>query len=218
LRRAFLKAGRYKLYREQISSLYIFGYGLFRKLFLNMGKEMKERRIIESHDDIFYLSKEEIDTILENIDSPDINRFLEIIQKRKKEMEETKDIVLPPVIYGEDAPITENGRTKNHAGTGTSSGSYTGKTRVVRRTSDFASVTKGDVILIPFSDVSWTPVLTRAGAIVSETGGMLSHCSIIARELGIPALVSVPNACSLENGLTVTVDGSNGILTVHDYE
>ena len=74
------------------------------------------------------------------------------------------------------------------------------------------------MLLIPFSDVSWTPVLAKAGAIVSETGGMLSHCSIIAREMGIPAMVSVPNGCAIGNGLTVTVNGSNGVLTVHDYE
>jgi phosphohistidine swiveling domain-containing protein len=47
---------------------------------------------------------------------------------------------------------------------------------------------------------------------------MLSHCSIIARELGIPALVSVDNACSCLGSKDVTVDGSNGIITVHDYE
>ncbi|MCK7540474.1 MAG: PEP-utilizing enzyme [Marinilabiliales bacterium] len=66
--------------------------------------------------------------------------------------------------------------------------------------------------------MSWTPVLAKAGAIVSETGGMLSHCSIIAREMGIPAMVSVPNACAIGSGHRVTVNGSNGILTVHDYE
>ena len=73
-------------------------------------------------------------------------------------------------------------------------------------------------VIIPFSDVSWTPILTIAGAIVSETGGLLSHCSIIAREMGIPALVSVENACATGSGLRATVDGSNGILTIHDYE
>ncbi|MDZ7633587.1 MAG: PEP-utilizing enzyme [Bacteroidales bacterium] len=83
---------------------------------------------------------------------------------------------------------------------------------------DFEGVKRGDVVLIPFSDVSWTPVLVKAGAIVSETGGMLSHCSIIAREMGIPAMVSVPNACAIGSGHRVTVNGSNGILTVHDYE
>jgi len=218
LLRTYRKAGRFKLYREQISSFYIYGYGLFRKLFMNIGKELTVKGLIESEDDIFYLKKEEIDTILNDFDSSQEISFKALIQNRKSEMEETKDILLPQAIYGEEAPILERGEVKNHYGTGTSSGSYSGKTRVVQRTDDFDSVRKGDVLLIPFSDVSWTPVLVKAGAIVSETGGMLSHCSIIAREMGIPALVSVENACSIGNGLNVTADGSNGILTIHDHE
>lgn len=218
LLRKYSKAGRFKVYREQISSLYIYGYGLFRKLFLELGQFFTEKSILQSKYDIFYLLKEEIDNVIDHIDSIQISHFQEQIQKRRQEMEETKDIVLPMVIYGEEAPILASGKVKNLSGTGTSSGSYSGKTRVVKKIEDFGSVSKGDVLLIPFSDVSWTPVLTRAGAIVSETGGLLSHCSIIARELGIPALVSVENACLLGNGLNVTVDGSNGILTIHDYE
>jgi pyruvate,water dikinase len=218
LYKAYLKAGRYKVYREQISSLFIYGYGLFRKLFLFLGKEIASKGAIENENDIFYLRKDEIDSILEHFGYPDNSRFHEVIEKRKIEMEDTKDIVLPPVIYGEEAPMPETGRSRNHSGTGTSSGAYTGKTRVVKSIQDVDNVIQGEVLLIPFSDVSWTPILVRAGAIVSETGGMLSHSSIIARELGIPALVSVPNACSLGDGLTVTVNGSNGILTIHDYE
>jgi len=53
---------------------------------------------------------------------------------------------------------------------------------------------------------------------VAESGGILSHCSIIAREMGIPALVSVENACGIKNNTRLTVDGSNGILTIHDNE
>ncbi len=218
LRRIYKKAGNFKVYREQISSLFIYGYGQFRKIFIKLGKDMKRRGIIDSEYDIFYLRKEEIDAALEKIETSQINRYKDIIQKRKNEMEETKDIVLPAVIYGEEAPILERGKVKNHSGISTSSGTYSGKTRVVKRSDDFDAVMKGDILLIPFSDVSWTPILVKAGAIVSETGGMLSHCSIIAREMGIPALVSVENACSLGSGLTAKVDGSNGVLTILDYE
>lgn len=218
LRKTYFKAGKYKVYREQISSLFIYGYGLFRHFFLNLGEKLSENGIISSKYDIFYMSKEEIDTAVENTFSSRHITFDEIIQKRKQEMADTKGIVLPQVIYGEEPPIVEKGRIKNHYGLGTSSGSYTGITRVVKGTEDFDSVNKGDVVLVPFSDVSWTPVLIKAGAIVSETGGLLSHCSIIAREMGIPALVSVENACFIGNDLTVTIDGSNGILTIHDYE
>jgi len=218
LRKAYLRAGRFKVYREQISSLYIYGYGLFRRLFLLAGNEMVSNGIIDSSDDIFYLTRTEVEEIMKN-PAPSVgNEYRQRVVLRRNEMEETRDIVLPVVIYGEEAPPPETGKSRNHSGTGTSPGSYTGRTKAVKSVSDFDKVTKGDIILIPFSDVSWTTVLAKAGAIVSETGGMLSHCSIIAREMGIPAMVSVPNACAIGSGLTATVNGSNGVLTIHDYE
>lgn len=236
LRRQYEKAGRFKVYREQISSYYIYGYGLFRKLFVKLGDDLAGRGVTENRDDIFYLTKQEVDEIIGNGKmgsdhggknqsdlvngraQGEFSHYKEMIARRKQEMEDTKDIVLPPVIYGEEAPVIGSDTAKNHSGIGTSSGSFTGITRVVKGTGDFNAVKKGDILLIPFSDVSWTPILVKAGAIVSETGGMLAHCSIIAREMGIPALVSVPNACAFGTGLKVTVDGSNGILTIHDYE
>ncbi len=218
LKKAYLRAGRFKVYREQISSLYIYGYGLFRRLFLLAAREMVSRGILEHSDDVFLLTREEVQEVMKNPDIPAGVDYRDRVRHRRREMEETKDIVLPVVIYGDEAPEPETGQSRNHSGTGTSSGSYTGKTRVVKSVSDFETVEKGDIILIPFSDVSWTPVLAKAGAIVSETGGMLSHCSIIAREMGIPSLVSVPNACAIGSGLTASVNGSNGVLTIHDYE
>lgn len=218
LRKAYLRAGRFKVYREQISSLYIYGYGLFRRLFLLAGSEMVSHGILDKTEDIFYLTRAEVEEIMKNPGHAAGTDYRERTAQRRREMEETKDIVLPVVIYGEDAPPPETGTSRNHSGTGTSPGSYTGKTRVVKSVSDFDKVEKGDIILIPFSDVSWTTVLAKAGAIVSETGGILSHCSIIAREMGIPAMVSVPNACAIGSGLKATVNGSNGVLTIHDHE
>ncbi len=218
LRASYLKAGRFRVYREQISSLYIFGYGLFRTLFLQLADYWVREGILGNREDIFYLTSQEVDRLLtdgpaEFAISPEL-----LIRERRAEMEASKDLILPPVIYGESAPILERKDLRNFRGTGTSSGKYTGKCRIVRETADFDKVKDGDVVIIPFSDVSWTPVLCRAGAIVAESGGMLSHCSIIAREMGIPSMVSVDNACALPDNVTVTVDGSNGILTLHDHE
>jgi pyruvate,water dikinase len=218
LRRLYKKAGKFKVYRELISSLYIFGYGLFRTLFLGLGNEFVKKGIINHPEDIFFLTREEADKITSDIKKGAGENYSGIVASRKKEMNDSKDYILPSVIFGEEAPILEHGRIKNLKGVATSSGTYHGRSRIVRETADFVSVCDGDVLVIPFADISWTPILVKAGAIVSESGGMLSHCSIIARELGIPALVSVDNACALLGGRDVTVDGSNGILTVHDYE
>ena len=217
LRAAYLKAGKFRVYRDQISSLYIFGYGLFRNLFLKLADEFREEGLLEERDDIFYLTKPEVDVLVLNRDITLKEEYMTRVRERKADMEASCDLILPSVIYGEVAPILDRKDLVSFRGTATSSGNYTGKARIVRETHDFNKVENGDVVIIPFSDVSWTPVLCRAGAIVAESGGMLSHCSIIAREMGIPSLVSVENACEIKDNSMVTVDGSNGLLTIHDY-
>jgi pyruvate,water dikinase len=78
---------------------------------------------------------------------------------------------------------------------------------------------EGDVIVVPYSDVAWTPLFSRAGAIVAESGGFLSHTSIVAREYGIPAVVSADAAMfSIPQGAQVVVDGFAGTVTVLEDE
>ena len=216
LHRMYRKTGKYRVYREKVSSLYTYGYGQFRKLFHRVGEELKQSGILEDKDDIFFLDRQEIDEALGLKDNIDLKDFKTIIAGRKDEMDATKDFTLPTVIFGEKAPVLEIGNQKNFYGVGSSAGIFTGKARIIRKLSDFRQKDKGAVLIIPFSDVSWSPILMQAGAIVSEAGGMLSHCSILARESGIPTLVSVENACAIPDGSFVTVDGSNGILTLYD--
>jgi pyruvate,water dikinase len=70
------------------------------------------------------------------------------------------------------------------------------------------------IVVIPFSDVSWTPVFARCGGIISESGGVLSHASIVAREYGIPAITSVSGAMGLPDGTRVSLDGYRGEVKV----
>lgn len=85
----------------------------------------------------------------------------------------------------------------------------------MRGAEDFGRVAVGDVIVIPFSDVAWTPLFARAAAVVAEAGGILSHSSIVAREYGIPCVVSVHGACdAIPDGATVVVDGMAGTVLV----
>jgi phosphoenolpyruvate synthase/pyruvate phosphate dikinase len=91
--------------------------------------------------------------------------------------------------------------------------------KVIRSLDESDRLQPSDVLVIPYSDVAWTPLFARAGAVVAEAGGMLSHSSIVAREYGIPCVVSVPRACTLPDGEEVIVDGYLGtIMLVHDQE
>jgi len=96
----------------------------------------------------------------------------------------------------------------------TSRGVYEGSVCVIRSLDEFGALEDGNVLVVPFSDVAWTPLFARAGAIVAEAGGVLSHSSIVAREFGVPAVVSVPKACSRLEGKRVRVNGYEGTVTI----
>jgi len=99
-------------------------------------------------------------------------------------------------------------------GTPGSTGTVTGAARTVRGPDDFARVRPGDVLICPFTDPAWTPLLRIVAGVVTETGGALSHAAIIAREHGIPAVLGIPGAmASIPDGATVTVDGTTGTVT-----
>jgi pyruvate,water dikinase len=91
----------------------------------------------------------------------------------------------------------------------------TGPARHVRGPSDFSTVQPGDVLVCRTTDPGWTPLFGVIAAVVTETGGLLSHAAIVARELGLPAVLAVSNAMSdLPQNAMVDVDGSNGCVTL----
>lgn len=105
------------------------------------------------------------------------------------------------------------------AGEPASTGVATGTARVVRGPRDFATVRPGDVLVCQVTDPAWTPLFSIASAVVTETGGVLSHAAIVAREVGLPAVLSVARATQhLAQTPTVTVDGRSGLVHVHNAE
>ena len=97
------------------------------------------------------------------------------------------------------------------SGIAVSPGAAEGIARLVRHPGDAAHLQQGDILCAPSTDPGWTPLFLRASAIVMETGGYLSHGSIVAREYGIPAVANVPGILSaLQDGERIFVDGSQG--------
>jgi pyruvate,water dikinase len=209
---AYFRAGKYRLYREMISSEYTRGYGLFRDLFLKTGEYLADSGRIPKTEDVFLLTLDEHDRLLQPGDDSMIKSVWNEIDRRRQEMADFESIFLPSIIYGEEPPPLARPDEKTMQGIPVSPGIFEGNIVVVRGYKDFEKKVEGAILVIPFSDVGWTPVLTRAGAIVSESGGMLSHASIIARELSIPAIASVDHACRIEDGRRARLDGYNGLL------
>jgi pyruvate,water dikinase len=212
----YQRARKYRLYREISSSYYIFGVGLYRTFYLALGNHFVSRELIDQPEDIFYLNDNEIREYVTRKCEEDQFRFL--INLRKTEMEQFSDMVLPDIIYGDTPPPAVEETEFKLVGTPTSRGYYTGYTRIIKGITEFNNLQQGEILVIPFSDVGWTPLFSKAGAVIAESGGILSHSSIIAREYNIPAVVSVSGAMQLKDAMLVTVDGFTGQVSIHHHE
>ena len=174
------RARQFRLHRDQISSLYTFAYGLFRPYFLALGEHLRAHGVLADPADIFYLSREEMQQALSTPSaSPDAlpMDWRNLVEKRKDEMEHCREVALPTLIYGEAAPVLGIEAADKLTGVAVSRGCYTGPVKVVHGLDDFHKVEPGDVLVIPYSDVGWTPLFARAGAVVSEIRGhALAQC------------------------------------------
>lgn len=209
----YKRAREFRLLREQVSGMYTHGYGLFRYYFLALGKHFEKRKLIDSAEDIFYLTYDQI-RILVTQKSPSVDLRSEIT-RHKEDIEHYTDILVPTVIYGDEIPPVREPNMEVMKGISTSMGHYTGKAKVVKGIQDFSKITQGDVLIVPYSDVGWTPLFARAGAVIAESGGLLSHSSIVAREYNIPAVVSVEGATLISDDTIVTVDAHKGEILIH---
>jgi pyruvate,water dikinase len=99
-------------------------------------------------------------------------------------------------------------------GLAASPGRATGAVRVLRSPEEGAALKPGEILVAPMTTPDWVPVLRRAGALVTEGGGMTCHAAIVSRELGVPCIVGARRATEvLRDGEEVTVDGAKGTVS-----
>jgi pyruvate,water dikinase len=209
----YRRARSFRLYREAVSATYSYGYGLFRGYFLELGRRLTARDLLTQAMDIFFLRWDEIRMLVQG----DALQAKELVAQRKADMLATQDMLLPEIIYGDEMPpAIDPGQVRRMLkGIPSSPGYYRGPIKVIHSVEEMSKLDSGDVLVIPYSDVGWTPLFSRAGAVIAESGGILSHSSIVAREYQIPAVVSVPFAMRLPDQTLVTVDGYRGKIILH---
>jgi pyruvate,water dikinase len=99
-------------------------------------------------------------------------------------------------------------------GSPVSPGVVEGRVRVVRDPGK-AGLQKGEILVCPGTDPSWTPLFMLAGGLAMEVGGMMTHGAVVAREYGIPAIVGVHEATTrLKTGMKIRLNGSNGEIII----
>ena len=206
------------LREEQVSELTL-AWPVMRRAVQRMGEALASGGVIAEPDDIFFLTRDEVLSAL-----GDRRPASPIDVEGRRSMREQLARLVPPLVVGRLNPLTKkllDGMTRAFgavhsdtaivSGTPASPGRASGAVRVIRGPEQFDELQPGEVLVAPLTAPAWTPLFTRAAAVVTDVGSPAAHASIIAREYGIPAVVGCGDATArLRTGMPVTVDGTTG--------
>ncbi|HLF72563.1 MAG TPA: PEP-utilizing enzyme [Dehalococcoidia bacterium] len=205
------------------------GVVILRLPLLEIGRRMVAKGTVSRVEDVFYFYRDELgDAFLKAGDQK------ALIAKRRAEHEAASKIVPPPAL-GTPGPAPEDpfaealvgkmlgvGRTPEPdkdpdviRGIAGSPGTIQGIAKVVRSLNEASKLQQGDIMVCQMTLPPWTPLFATAGGLVADTGGILSHCAIVAREYRLPAVVgTLVGTHTIQDGWTITVDGTKGIVRI----
>lgn len=205
-------------YRERVRYKQAQMYNSFSVTIRNIAKIFESKKIIDSIDDIYYLSYKEIGELISS-SSMNYNIVKETILLRKEEYLKQCDQQYESNIcsnFGENAEaniisnIDYNINTEL-SGLAASGGKIKGVVKVLNSVMEADKLNKGDILVTKQTDPGWAVVFPLIGGLIVELGGALSHGSIVAREFGIPAVVGVSNITHiLKDNDVVVLDGNLG--------
>ncbi len=198
----------------------------FRLPILALGRALVTSGVIEAVDDVFYLEVEEI----EAAGAGDTSDRRDVVEARKASVQKAR-VTFPPEMIGTPPPadmppdplLTKffgvghgmESDAKVIRGIPSSAGTVTGTVKVVRTLDEAGKLEPGDVLVCHMTMPAWTPLFATVSAVVADSGGVLSHCSIVAREYGLPCVTATRTGTRLlKDGQTVVVDGTRGIVQV----
>jgi len=210
---------------EEGHTLHIDQRGLqaVREALLGFGSRLVAQGRLDRAADVFMLDRHELRAALARDHGRGLQR---LAGRRRKELAaaaaHTPVLVVGPPPAADAAadplflkfygtPGVERGDGAHLIGHGASPGRAAGIARVVRAAADLSRVAPGDVLVCTTTTPAWTPVFAALAGIVTDTGGILCHAAVIAREYGLPAVVGAETATArIADGTRVTLDGATG--------
>jgi pyruvate,water dikinase len=207
---------------------------LTRLLFVRLGRRLAAAGTIDTAEDVFALTNDEVQAVLADPAGPERAVALrESVRARGEELRWARSLTPPPFIgapptaspadnpmaRGNErfwgAPPPPAAAPNELTGNAGSRGTASGRARVALTLEAAAALEPGEILVAITTMPPWTPLFGVAAAVVTETGGPLSHCAIVAREYGIPAVVGAHGATrTIRTGQRITVDGSRGVVTL----
>ncbi|MEN8130088.1 MAG: PEP/pyruvate-binding domain-containing protein [Pseudomonadota bacterium] len=202
-------------------------FGRVRRIFVELGKRFYAEDLLDHPRDIFYL---EVDEVLGFVEGTTVTADLKGLVKLRRQEFAHFERMEPPADRFETLGIVHQGNEfsapeqTTHLtegdlkGIGCCPGVVRGPVRVIIDPRN-ALLSAGEILVAERTDPGWIMLFPAAAGILVERGSLLSHSAIVAREMGIPAIVSVPGITrSLTDGEWVEFDGSSGVIRRIEFE
>ncbi|WP_437738342.1 PEP/pyruvate-binding domain-containing protein [Sorangium sp. So ce1335] len=202
------------LFRERSHFDLVRPFTALQAIVAELARRLHERGHLPGPDDIVYLTEAEIRAWIRG-GAPPLDEVQRLVRRRR-------------ATYG-----VVNGRWQQRAfragaaggsgnelrGTGASSGVVRGRARLVRDEGEFDRLKPGEILVCRYTNPAWTPLFTLAAGVVTDTGGAVSHAAIVAREVGIPAVLGATGATQrIRDGQEILVDGAEGRVVLLGHE
>ncbi len=201
-----------------------------RRLALEFGRRLAEAGTLATVDDVFYLTEDELLDGGGGVTPPLRQR----VRERRAELEDFRRVTPPPMLGAmpafeppdggalframmktEMGSTGDSGDSQTLKGVAGSPGMVRGMAKVIRSLAEAGKLRPGDVLIAQMTLPPWTPLFATAAAVVTDIGGVLSHCAIVAREYHIPAVVGTGKATkTFQDGQLLEVDGNAGTVRI----
>ena len=214
-------AQHYAILREDQARDFTLGWPLLRRCAARMGTLLRQSGVIANPDDVYFLTRAEL-----RADAPPQHA---VVARRRQEWLRQRKLDAPltlgtlPILGNTFDRLADAARSTRTAPPGSlrghpaSPGRARGHVRIVDGPADFSDFQPGEVLVAKATAPAWTPLFASAAAVVTDTGNLAAHASLVAREYGIPAVVGTGNATQLlHTGQLVTVDGNAGTVETHE--
>jgi pyruvate,water dikinase len=188
--------------------------------FIALEKIWLRESLLNQAGDIFFLTFPEIRHLVEDVEGSMTANVSQLIQQRRSAWERHQQLPsVPYIVYGNPVTVPVLPPTlstkQQLQGIAASPGQAQGRVKILKNFQAIADIDAQTILVVPYTDSGWAPLLARAGGIIAEVGGSLSHGAIVAREYGIPAVMNVHHATQLlREGQQVLIDGYAGTVEI----
>ncbi|QBD83356.1 phosphoenolpyruvate synthase [Ktedonosporobacter rubrisoli] len=187
---------------------------VYKQALLKEAARLVQKKVLKEPEDSYYLTFEEFRMVASTYQLD-----YDLITQRKRDYELFEKLMPPRVMTSDGEIITgeyDTGQFPRGAliGVPVSAGCIEGRARIVLKLEE-ADIEEGDILVTAFTDPSWTSLFVSIKGLVTEVGGMMTHGAVVAREYGLPAVVSVENATRLiKDGQRIRVNGTKGYVEI----